>query len=117
MTTPSWFEDWVSGELNWKDEHVLEALHSLREKPAAIRGVLRVFPPSCVVRAKQGTTYRCPAPGSVAIVTSVLDEESVSVREHPDALVRWQVPLQDLEYVAAHKGLTREKMQEILTPE
>lgn len=117
MTKPSWFDDWVTGELDWDDDDVVSALNELRQKPSHVQEMLVEIPPSSVVKARPGKKYRCPAPGKVAIVTSIFEDGHISVREHPDAVMHWQVPVEDVEFVAAHKGLTREKMKEILFPD
>jgi len=111
-----WIDDWQNGELIAEDEPDIREW--IQSRPESVRKLMLKFPPSCLVKANR--PLHCPAPDKVGIVTSYTepDEEhsngQISVRAHPDAVIRFQCDPECLEVVGYWRGLTPEKVQEYM---
>ena len=75
------------------------------------------FPPSCVVKAKDGVDVACPRKGYYGLVTSyTMDGSDVKVTPAPydkEAQFAGMCDPEWLEVVGYWRGLTREKVQSI----
>ena len=110
-----WQDEWQEGNL----ELDAESIEWIRSRPGTIKSLMIKFPPSCIVRSDQG--LRCPALGCDAIVSSYFEPDDehpngmVSVRPYPDADFKCQCRPEWLKVVGYYKGLTPERIKEVLS--
>lgn len=104
----SWVESWQAGVPPTDSD----ALVWIRSRPAVIKELMLRFPPSCLVKATR--PLACPHPGTLGIVTSLLEDGNVSVRQEPHGTVRAECEPEWLEVVGYHRGMTPQWVSEVL---
>ena len=113
----SWQTAWQEGNL----ELDAESIEWIRSRPDCIKKVMLKFPPSCIVRSD--LDLLCPALGCDGIVSSYFEPDSehpdgmLSVRSFPDAEFKAQCRPEWLKVVGYYKGLTPERIKEVLSNE
>lgn len=106
--TQEWVKDWQAEEVDITPK----LIGWMRSRPDSIKELMLKFPPQCLVRATR--ELRCPAPDTVGIVFSYLENGSVTVIQHPQGDTRAQCQAGWLEVVGYRKGLTPNDMRSIL---
>ena len=113
---PPWLNSWTQGP--WPYDH--ESIKWIQSRPASIKRLMLLFPPSCVVTPIQ--ILKIPAPNTLGIVTSYVEPQNpneigfVTVRQNPDSDLRAECKPNALKVVNYFKGLTPEVVAYILNP-
>jgi len=108
-----WIKEWQEGTVEF-DEATVEWMQS---RPDDVKAVMRNFPPSCLVRAKEGVELVCPAPGTTGVIRSYYhgaDGVQISVAEHPESDMWAHCDPEWLEVVGFYRDLDMETTASIL---
>ena len=90
-----------------------ELIDWLRSRPAPVQELLKMFPPGCKVRAREGVSLITPAPGKAGRVVSWTEDGSVSVVVPGDDTRGFCDP-DWLEVVEFEEGMTSKDVAEAL---
>jgi hypothetical protein len=108
MTDTNWTQEWQTDEF----EPDAELIDWIKSRPDSVKKTMLIFPPACLVRANR--LLVCPAPGTIGVVYSYLEDGSVFVLQHPASNMKAQCDFDWLEVVGYHGSLTPEYVQSIL---
>ena len=114
-----WLEEWLAAPANeMATEEYLARFVRVDAPPEALALITR-FPPRCVVRLKEGYSYRVPAPGELAVSFGVSKQRNrdktlawfVIVRDNPGSSFETFVEADAIEVAHYWDGWTPERVE------